>query len=43
MGTPKHQASIQKELNLVVRQEQALHKAAMEDEFARQSAGKGLF
>ena len=29
MGTPKHQASIQKELNLVARQEQALHKAAM--------------
>lgn len=29
MGTPKHQASIQKELNFVARQEQALHKAAM--------------
>lgn len=29
MGTPKRQASIQKELNLVARQEQALRKAAM--------------
>lgn len=29
MGTSKHQASIQKELTLVARQEQALHKAAM--------------